>query len=136
MTKISNGRNIEASAPHWIEWVTGAISAIIVLTVIVWIGKDGILDRDRSPDLHGQVVQTEERSDGFQVLFEIHNDSSVTASQVKVRGELRDQGSVLESSESVLDYVPGHSRAGGGLIFRQNPAGKELTVRPTAFDEP
>lgn len=136
MTKISNGKNIEASAPHWIEWMTGAISAIIVLTVIVWIGKDGVLDRDTLPDLHGKVVETEERSDGFQVLFEIHNDSSATASQVKIRGELRDQGSVLESYDTVLDYVPGRSKAGGGLIFRQNPAGKELTVRPTAFGKP
>jgi uncharacterized protein (TIGR02588 family) len=136
MTKISNDKNIEASDPHWIEWITGAVSAVIVLAVIVWIGKDGFTDQDTSPDLEGHVLQTEERSDGFQVLFEIANDSSATASQVKVRGEIRNQGSVLESAETVLDYVPGHSKAGGGLIFQQNPAGKELTVRATAFDEP
>lgn len=136
MTKISNGKNIEASVPHWIEWITGAVSGIIVIAVIVWIGKDGLLDSDTSPNLHGNVVKTEERSDGFQVLFEIDNDSSATASQVKVRGEIREQDLVLESSETVLDYVPGHSKVGGGLIFRQNPAGKDVKVRATAFDDP
>ncbi|MGF9565971.1 hypothetical protein [Neorhizobium sp. JUb45] len=136
MTKISNDKNIEPGAPHWIEWITGAVSGIIVLVVIVWIGKDGVMDRDTSPNLHGNVVRTEERSDGFQVLFEIHNDSSATASQVKIRGELRERALVLESSETVLDFVPGHSKVGGGLIFQQNPAGKDLKVRATAFDEP
>ncbi|TNM60274.1 hypothetical protein [Aliirhizobium smilacinae] len=136
MTKISNGKNIEPGAPHWIEWITGAVSGIIVIAVIVWIGKDGFMDRDTSPNLHGNVVKMEKRSDGFQVLFEIQNGSSVTASQVKIRGEIREQESVLESSETVLDYVPGHSKVGGGLIFRQNPAGKDVKVRATAFDEP
>lgn len=136
MTKISNGKNIEPGAPHWIEWITGAVSGIIVLSVIVWIGKDVFMDRDTSPNLHGNVVKTEERSDGFQVLFEIRNDSSATASQVKIRGEISDRESILESSETVLDYVPGHSQVGGGLIFRQNPDGKDLKVRATAFDEP
>ncbi|MBO0143549.1 hypothetical protein JZX87_20495 [Agrobacterium sp. Ap1] len=136
MTKISNGKNIEAGAPHWIEWITGAVSGIIVVGVIVWIGKDGFLDHDTSPNLHGKVVQIEERSDGFQVLFSIENASSATASQVKILGEIREQGSVLESKETILDYVPGHSKAGGGLIFRQNPTGRELEVRATAFSEP
>ncbi|TWF47784.1 hypothetical protein [Neorhizobium alkalisoli] len=136
MTKVSNHRNIETSDPHWIEWIIGAISAVIVLAVIVWIGKDGIADHDASPDLEGIVLQTEERSDGFQVIFEIRNIARATASQVKVRGEIKDEALVLESVETVLDYVPGHSKAAGGLIFQQNPAGKQLTVRATAFDEP
>ncbi|WP_312224190.1 hypothetical protein [Rhizobium rhizoryzae] len=136
MTKISNGKNIESDAPHWIEWITGVVSGMIVLAVIIWIGKDALKDRDVSPNLHGTVLQTEERSDGFQVLFQIRNDSSATASQVKIRGEVRDQGSVLESSETVLDYVPGHSTAAGGLVFKQNPAGKEIEVMPIAFDQP
>ncbi|TWF43994.1 hypothetical protein [Neorhizobium alkalisoli] len=136
MTKVSNDKNIENSDPHWIEWITGAVSAGIVLAVIVWIGKDGFVDQDASPNLEGIVLQTEERSDGFQVLFEIKNGSSATASQVKVRGEMIEKQSVLESVETVLDYVPGHSKAAGGLIFQQNPDGKQVTVRATAFDEP
>ncbi len=136
MTKISNDKNTEAVKPHWIEWATGAVSAVIVLGVIAWIGKDALLDRDRSPNLIGAVLQTEKRSDGFQVLFEIRNESSMTASQVTVHGEMRDQSSVVENVETVLDYVPGHSKAKGGLIFQQDPGGKTVTVRAAAFDEP
>ncbi|KQV82140.1 hypothetical protein [Rhizobium sp. Root1220] len=136
MTKISKDRNVEAAEPHWIEWATGVVSAVVVICVLAWIGKDALMDGDTSPNLVGVVLQTERRSDGFQVLFEIRNDSSVTASQVTVHGEMGEQGSVLESVDTVLDYVPGHSKAGGGLIFQHDPTGKTLTVKATAFDEP
>ncbi len=136
MTKTSNGKNIESGPPHWIEWITGAVSSIIVLAVIIWIGKDAFSDQDVSPNLHGSVLYTEERSGGFQVLFQIRNDSSATAAQVKIRGEVRDQGLVVEGSETVLDYVPGHSTVAGGLVFRRNPAGKEIVVTTMAFDQP
>ncbi|OAV49030.1 hypothetical protein A6U98_12295 [Rhizobium sp. WYCCWR10014] len=136
MTKISNDKNVEAGEPHWIEWATGVVSAVIVLGVIAWIGKDALVDRDSSPNLVGVLLQTEKRDGGFQVLFEIRNDSSATASQVTVQGEMREHGSVLENVETVLDYVPGHSKAKGGLIFQQDPAGKTLTIRASSFDEP
>ncbi|MBY5580871.1 TIGR02588 family protein [Rhizobium leguminosarum] len=136
MTKTSNDKHVEVGEPHWIEWATGVVSAVIVLCVIAWIGKDALVNRDTSPNLVGVVLQTEKRGGGFQVLFEIRNDSSATASQVTVQGEIREQGSVLENVETVLDYVPGHSKAKGGLIFQQDPAGKTLTVRASSFDEP
>ncbi len=136
MTKISDDKNIEASEPHWIEWATGAVSALIVFAVIVWIGKDAIADRDATPNLKGVVLKTEKRSDGVQVLFEILNESSATASQVNVEGEISDGETVLERTETVLDYVPGHSKARGGMIFRQDPTGKTITVRADGFAEP
>ncbi len=135
MTKVSNGKNVEANEPHWIEWVTGAIAAMIVLAVIAWIGKDALMDSDTSPKLTVNVLQTEKRGDGFQVSFEIQNDSSATASQVNIQGEIG-AGSATERVETTLDYVPGHSKARGGMIFRQNPEGKSLVVRATSFSEP
>ncbi len=136
MTKISNEQNIEASEPHWIEWATGMVSALIVVALIAWIGKDAILDRDTSPNLTGAVVDTEKRSDGFQVRFEVRNGSSATASKVNVLGEISDGVSVLEHVQTILDYVPGHSSAKGGLVFQQDPSGKTVTIRANAFTDP
>ncbi len=136
MTKISNDKDIEAREPHWIEWVSGVVSALVVVAIVAWIGKDAVVDRDTTPDLKGIVLRTEKRSNGVQVLFEISNESSATASQVAVRGEITDGEAVLERVEMVLDYVPGHSKAKGGLIFREDPTGKTVTVRADAFAEP
>lgn len=136
MTKISKSKNVEKRKPHWIEWATGALSALVVVIVILWIGRDAMIDRDPSPNLIGVILSTEQRSDGFQVLFEIRNDASETASQVNVQGEIRDGNLVLERVETVLDYVPGNSKAKGGFVFRQDPAGKTVTVHANAFSNP
>ncbi len=136
MTKTTPGKDIETNEPHWIEWVTGALSAAVVLIVIIWIAKDAIMDRDVSPDLHGAVLQIDARSEGFQVLFEIQNSSSQTASQVTVRAELSDSSKSVEVAETIVDYVPGNSKAKGGIIFQNNPYGKAIAIRAASFNEP
>jgi uncharacterized protein (TIGR02588 family) len=136
MTKTTGDKNIEADEPHWIEWVTGAVSAVIVIAVMVWIAKDAIADRDASPDLVGSFVNVERRSGGYQVQFEVRNKASVTASQVTVRGEVRDGDALLEATDTVVDYVPGHSTATGGLIFQHDPDGKTIHIQATAFNDP
>lgn len=136
MTKTTRDANIETNKPHWIEWVTGALSAAVVLVVIVWIGKDALMDRDISPDLEGGALQVEARSQGFQVLFEIRNRSSQTASQVAVRGEVLEKSKPVETAETVVDYVPGHSKAKGGIVFQNDPHGKTISIRAISFNEP
>jgi len=136
MTKSTTDADLETSKPHWIEWATGAISAAIVLVVIGWIAKDALTDRSTSPDLYGSVLQVEARSNGYQVLFEIRNGSSQTASQVTVRGELMEDSKSIEAAETVIDYVPGVSKAKSGIIFQNNPEGKTISIRAISFNEP
>jgi uncharacterized protein (TIGR02588 family) len=136
MTNTSGHSHIENAEPHWIEWLTGAISAAIVIGLVAWIGKDALIDRDDSPDLQAAVVRTEQRSNGFQVLFEMANRASATASDVTVRGELRNGEQVIENAETLLSYVPGRSRTKGGLIFQNDPAGKTVMIRESAYNEP
>ena len=135
MTKTISGKSLEAKNPHWVEWVTGLVSAVIVLVVIFWIANDAFNDQDTSPDLAATVVITEQRSNGFQVSFEVSNVASATASQVAVHGEIRDGSDVIERASTVLDYVPGKSKARGGLIFRNDPEGR-IALHVSAFNEP
>lgn len=135
MTKTIGDKNIEAKNPHWVEWLTGLVSAVIVLAVIGWIAKDAVGDQDTSPDLAASVLMTEQRSNGFQVSFEVSNGASPTASQVTVDGEITDGSNVVEKASTVLDYVPGKSKARGGLIFKNDPAGR-ITLHVSAFNEP
>lgn len=136
MTKTRSKPTVEDASPHWIEWLTGLVSAVIVLVVIAWIGKDALTDRDSSPDLQGVALQTERRSEGFQVLFEMRNRSSATAADVVVHGEIRTGDTVVETARTILDYVPGRSQAKGGLIFQSDPTDKTLTISASAFSEP
>ncbi|XUY29699.1 TIGR02588 family protein [Agrobacterium sp. rho-8.1] len=135
MTKTIGDKSLEANNPHWIEWVTGLVSALVVLVVIFWIANDAFKDHDTSPDLTATVVITEQRSNGFQVSFEVSNVASATAAQVAVHGEIRDGSDVIERASTVLDYVPGKSKARGGLIFSNDPTGR-ITLHVSAFNEP
>ena len=136
MTKTSSQANIDDAKPHWIEWLTGLVSAVIVLAVIAWIGKDALMDRDSSPALKGVALQTEKQSEGYQVHFEMRNESSATASDVTVHGEIRNGETLVETSQTKLDYVPGRSRTKGGLIFQADPTGKTIIIRASAYNEP
>ncbi|MCI9865210.1 hypothetical protein RHIZ_04550 [Rhizobium skierniewicense] len=135
MTKTIGDKNLEAKNPHWVEWLTGLVSAVIVLAVIGWIAKDALVDHDTTPDLAATVLMTEQRSKGFQVSFEVSNGASATASQVTVDGEILDGSNVVEKASTVLDYVPGRSKARAGLIFKNDPTGR-ITLRVSAFNEP
>lgn len=136
MTKSNQGKSIEAKDPHWIEWVTGLVSALIVIVVIGLIAKDAFTDTDVSPELAVSVTATEQRSGGSQIAFEISNKASVTASQVTIRGDVREGETIVESAETVVDYVPGRSKARGGLIFRSDLSGRTVDVRASSFNEP
>lgn len=136
MTKSSQGKSIEANDPHWIEWLTGLLSTLVVLAVIGLITKDAFTDKDVSPDLLVSVTRTEQRSGGSQVAFEVFNSASVTASQVTVRGEVKEGDAVIEQAETVMDYVPGRSKAKGGLIFTSDLAGKTVELRASSYNEP
>lgn len=135
MTKTVGDKNLEAQNPHWVEWLTGLVSAVIVLAVISWIAKDAFRDQDTTPDLGAKVLNTEQRSNGFQVSFEVSNTASATASQVTVDGVILNGSDVVEKASTVLDYVPGRSKARGGLIFRNDPTGR-ITLNVSAFNEP
>ncbi|WP_284757039.1 TIGR02588 family protein [Agrobacterium sp. fls2-241-TYG-188a] len=136
MTKNADGKNIEAKHPHWIEWLTGMISAILVVVLIGIIAKDAFTDKDLVPDLSAAVTGMEQRSGGYQIAFDITNKASVTASQVRVLGELKEGDEVVETAETVLDYVPGRSHAKGGMVFRSDISGKTVALRVSAFNEP
>lgn len=135
MTKTVGDKNLEAQNPHWVEWLTGLVSAVIVLAVIGWIAKDAFRDQDTTPDLGATVLTTEQRSNGFQVSFEVSNTASATASQVTVDGVILNGSDVVEKASTVLDYVPGRSKARGGLIFINDPTGR-ITLNVSAFNEP
>ncbi|KXG87232.1 hypothetical protein [Agrobacterium bohemicum] len=135
MTKTIGDKNLEAQNPHWLEWLTGLVSAVIVLAVVGWIAKDAFRDQDTTPDLGATVVTTEQRSNKFQVLFEVSNGASATASQVTVHGEILDGSDIVEKASTILDYVPGKSKARGGLIFKNDPTGR-IILNVSAFNEP
>ncbi|WP_419898066.1 hypothetical protein [Roseomonas sp. USHLN139] len=120
-----------------LEWLMAGFGAVLTLGTLAIVASDIPASRgDPVPLL--TIAEEPPRPDGqgaFLVRFTVTNAAPATAAQVTVEGVLAEGGRVLETSRTVLDYVPRGSSARGGLWFRQDPSGR-LTLRATGYAEP
>ncbi|MFB2550842.1 TIGR02588 family protein [Ensifer soli] len=136
MTRSNGKTHAESNDPHWIEWLTGLVSAVVVLAMLGWIAHAALTESDEAPDLHIAILDALPRSGGYQVRFSVTNTASVTAAAVRIRGEISAPDRLIDSAEVTLDYVPAASTASGALIFRTDPSGKRLEIRATGYADP
>ncbi|QRY70728.1 TIGR02588 family protein (plasmid) [Ensifer sp. PDNC004] len=135
MAKSPKPGSVENRKAHWIEWATGAVSSLLVMTLVGWIAYEAATQDDGPPDLSVTIVNSVGRAGGYLVMFDVNNAADRTAAAVVVRGEITDQNTLIETVETTLDYVPARSTARGGLIFRNDPAGRSRLFA-TGFSEP
>jgi uncharacterized protein (TIGR02588 family) len=127
---------IEVQEPHWIEWATGLVSALMVLALIGWVTFDAVTKEQAPPDFTIEAQTAELISGGYRVRFEVTNSATTTAAGVTVRGEIRDGDSVVEDAEVVFDYVAAESKASGALIFARDPGSQQLQLRAVGYTDP
>jgi uncharacterized protein (TIGR02588 family) len=118
------------------EWVAAAVSTVLVLGVVGYLLYDAVA-RPRTPPSLRVAADTVLQADGLWLVeFRATNDGHETAAAVKIEGELMQADSSVESSEAMLDYVPGRSVRHGGLFFRHDPRAYRLELRAHGYQEP
>lgn len=128
------GAGVDASS-RW-EWVAAAVSTALVLAVVGYLLYDAVA-RPRTPPSVTVQVDTVLRAGGLWVVrFHARNEGHTTAAAIHVQGELLEGQRVVETSEAVLDFVPGESVRHGGLFFRMNPRAYRLELRANGYQEP
>ncbi|TQN60559.1 hypothetical protein FLX27_16085 [Agrobacterium tumefaciens] len=133
---VKKSKHPDVQKPHWIEWVTGLLSSLMVIGILAWVGYEALTQDATPPDLAIQVGQDDMTEAGHRVEFQVLNRSDRTAAAVTVRGEVIDSGTILESVEVILDYVPAHSKAGGAFIFITETANREIRIQPRGYADP
>ena len=136
MTTTSKRRHTEAIQPHWLEWVTGTIAALLVLAMIAWVAKEAMLGEDTAPSFVVRQLSTTAVDGGHRVELEITNQGTTTAAAVVVRAEIANADGSADEAEVTFDYVPGNSRATGGVFFSQDPAGRDISLRAIGYTDP
>lgn len=136
MTRTTEGRHRERHDPHWIEWLTGCISALLVTAMIGWIAYEAVTRQETPPELVVTAGRSEVVAGGYRVPFEISNRAPTTAANVMIIGRLAENGRTIEESQVLLDYVAAESRSAGALLFAENPAGRTLDIRPVGYTDP
>ena len=126
----------EPSEPHWIEWATGVVSALLVLLMIGWVGKEAWFETDMPPEFGIVITSTVPVEGGYRVEFDIANTARTTAAAVVVRGEILDGTDVVEDADVTFDYVPAQSKSSGAVLFSQDPAGRQVRIRAIAYTDP
>jgi uncharacterized protein (TIGR02588 family) len=119
------------------EWISAAIGAAVTLATIGFLVYEGVTQpSDQSPALVVVIDSILPQGDGWAVRIEARNAGTATAAAVRIVGELRGDGGVVETSEVTLDYVPEASSRTGALLFTRDPSGLALAVRPTGYELP
>ena len=136
MTTTANKRHREAKDPHWIEWATGMISALVVAATIGWVAYEAWTYADMQPELSIAITERRQTEGGYRVAFDIANKATATAAAVTVRGEILDGGNIVEDADVTFDYVPAESKSSGAILFSQDPGAREVRVRAVGFIEP
>lgn len=124
-----------ARESRW-ERVAAAVSAALVLWVLALLAYDAVA-RPQTPPAVEVRADTVLRAGGLWLVeFEAFNRGHNAAAEVKVEGRIAGAGGAEETSEAMLDYVPGRSRRRGGLFFQQDPRGRALELRVHGYQEP
>ena len=119
------------AGPSLLEWIAAALGLVLTLGVMAMIARDAFNNSaDMAPEIDVVLKGQERQGDRWLVRFEAHNRSPVTAAQVTIEGALPEG----ETSTATIDYIPGRSTRGGGLIFSSEP--RNVRLRPLGFQDP
>lgn len=108
-----------------LEWVAAAVGLLVALAMLAVLANEMRQGgADDVPHLTARIESVEAVSGGHVARIVVANGSGQTAAAVQVEGKAGD-----ETASATIDYVPGHSEARGGLMFKADPrAGVELAV--------
>lgn len=136
MTRSQQGRHKESHDPHWIEWLTGITSAILIAGLLGWVGSEAFTREATPPDLAVTVLTTEKAAAGNRITFDIYNTGNTTAAAVTVIGRLLEGDRTIEENHVVFDYVAAESKSTGAILFKNDPAGRQVDVRAAGYTDP
>ena len=120
-----------------LEWVASGIGLLLTLGMLAVIGREALSrEAEQLPAIDVAIQRILPAGSGFVVEFEAVNRSGGTAAAVEIEGELKSGGTSIETSSATLDYVPGHSRRSGGLLFSEDPRRHRIEVRALGFQTP
>ena len=120
-----------------LEWAAAAVGLIVALALVGTILWHALASSsDAVPVIEVEAGRLVRSPHGHVVEFELANRSSATAASVQVEGVLKRGAARAETATATVDYVPGHSKAAGGLVFSEDPRRHALELRVTGYELP
>ena len=131
-----SARKDEEQNRRRLEAVAAAIGAVLAIGTLGVIIREGVTSGDRPPLVELRTERVRAFEGGFLVEVAIRNGGDRAAADLTIEGQLNRGDSTVETSEMLLDYLPGSSSRRGGLYFRNDPADYELVLRASGYRDP
>lgn len=126
----------EAQSIPTLEWIVGGVGLVIITSVLGFLLHAALNDNNPRPDIRLSVNEVLQSSSGYLVRITASNEGGSTAAGVIVEGELRRGADIIERSETLIEFLPSHSKKRAGLFFSKDPSQFELKLRPHGYEEP
>ncbi|MGI9036029.1 MAG: TIGR02588 family protein [Pyrinomonadaceae bacterium] len=130
------GENDKEQKTSLLEWIAAGIGLVLVVGAIGFMLYQAIISKSAPPEIKITVISVAAVETGYLVIFEAENTGEETASNVAIKGEIKNGNESVEKSDVTLDYVPSHSKRKGGLYFSKNPQQFNLEIRAAAYAQP
>lgn len=125
----------EGPPPFW-EWCVAAIGLGLVVACLAYLTVHALRGPPAPPDPVLEVVAVHEQGRRFLLVLRVVNRGAATAQDLKIAGELKQAGTVLERSETEFQFLPGQSWREGGLFFANDPRKFQLELVPVSYQKP
>src|SRR5688572_28274565 len=122
-------------APWWM-WSIALLGLALVAGSIALMLYEAAAGDSSPPDITVRVDSTLQIRNGYLVKFRAVNYGGSTAEGLTVEGVLRNGTDILETSNTVLEWVPAHSEREGGLFFTSDPRLYQLQLRAKGYENP
>ena len=119
-----------------LEWLAAGLGLVLALGVLSFVGYHAIWGAESPPQVVVEARQVRPFEGGYLVEIRAANRGGSTAAQVRVEGELRENGRVVETGGTMFPFVPPESERQGGLFFQRDPRRLELEVRAVGYTRP
>lgn len=124
------------ASKNWVEWLVFGVSLALVLFVLALLFVDARRSDGDSPRFRIEAGSAISEPPFFRVPIRVHNDGDETAEQVRIEATLRRGSEEVERADFTLAFLPRRSHRDGSVIFKTDPRGLELEVRPVGFEQP
>ncbi len=119
------------------EWVTLALSTLVLTSIVVLVFYDWQLSKNIPPAFHVEIADTARLTEGrYYVPFTLKNTGGRIARTVQVIAELHSPDGNDETGEQEFDFLSGNERKKGEFVFEHNPQSGDLIVRVASFGLP
>lgn len=108
-----------------VEWICAALSSILVLGLVAFLGHDAIFGGTRPADIVVSIDEVERLDSGTMVMVTVANRGDKAAASVTVNASLAE--TTAPDKQIEFDYIAAHAVRRGAFLFPH-------AVKPEALD--